>query len=263
MTVWAVSMMRDEVDVAVRTLAHLVDEGVDGIVVADNRSTDGTFEALAEFAATAPIPVIVQRDEDPAYYQSAKMTALATLAGTEHGADWIVPFDADELWLAPDRLGPWLAGLPGHVDVVPARLYNHFATALDLAGPNPFETMIYRQAEPAPLPKVAFRWKPASVVHQGNHGVDGTTSSVDADVTIRHFPYRTFEQFARKARNGAAAYAATDLPTSAGAHWRQYGEILERHGEQALRDVWERWYWFLSPVDGGLVHDPAPWHRWT
>ena len=41
------------------------------------------------------------------------------------------------------------------------------------------------------------------------------------------------EQFVSKVRNGAAAYAATDLPPEAGAHWRQYGDP-EAQGEAGI-----------------------------
>lgn len=55
--VWAVGMMRDEADVAADVIAHLIDEGVNGIIVADNNSTDGTREILAQVAKDAPIHV--------------------------------------------------------------------------------------------------------------------------------------------------------------------------------------------------------------
>jgi hypothetical protein len=124
--------------------------------------------------------------------------------------------------------------------------------------------MQWRDPKPGALPKVAFRWQPGVVVHQGNHGVDTTYARVNVPdlLEVRHFPYRTAQQFVAKARQGAAAYAATDLPESAGAHWRLYGQVLAEHGEEALADHYRRHFWHLIPVDSGLIHDPAPYRRW-
>lgn len=264
MSVWAVLMVKDEADVIAGTLAHLASEGVDGFVVADNLSTDGTAGLISDFAAGFDGPVVVLDDPDPAYRQSEKMTALAQLAH-DKGAEWVVPVDADEVWTAPDPLAETLRSQPAAVEAVGAAIWNHFPTAVDLDDPDPFRAIVWRQASRAPLDKVAVRWAPGTVIDQGNHTASRDGCRVPADgagVNIRHFPYRSWEQFRRKVVNGAAAYRATDLPESMGAHWRQYGEILERHGDDALREVFETWFWFLSPLDAGMVRDPAPYLRW-
>lgn len=260
MTCFGVSMVRDEADVIAGTLTHLADE-VDFLLVADNGSTDGTREILAELEDSLPLKVV--DDPEVGYYQSPKMSALAeTAAGM--GATWIVPFDADELWVwRGGRIRDELAGC--RMGIVNARLYNHFPSSVDPVDPDPFRSIIWRQADPAPLPKVAFRWEPGAVIHQGNHAVTLPTRSkvYEGGLEIRHFPYRSAEQFVRKARNGAAAYKATDLPENVGAHWRSYGDILERHGEDVLIDaVFRRWFWAVSPVDMGWIPDPAPAYRW-
>ncbi len=271
--VWGVSMMRDEADVAYHTVRHLAGEGLDGIIVADNLSGDATRAELerarTDLANGTPweraCELIIVEDDEPGYYQSAKMTALAATAAKEHGAKWIVPFDADELWYTRgDRLGIVLGALGSYVAGVQALLYNHFPSSIDPPGVNPFETIQWRQRVAGALPKVAFRWTPDIVILQGNHAIAGASGMISrGSVELRHFPYRTFDQFCHKAQMGAAAYAATDLPASEGAHWREYGAILERHGVSALREVYERWFWFLAPVEGGLVLDPAPFCRWA
>lgn len=192
------------------------------------------------------------------------MSALAADAA-QRGASWIVPFDADELWFAhSDRLVDALTALPLNVSTVEAGLYNHFPTALDTDDPSPFRSIVYRQANAGALPKVAFRWQYGAVIGQGNHSVTLPTEGVrvGGDVEIRHFPYRSAEHFRRKAINGLQAYRATDLPEHEGAHWRQYGEILERHGADALDEVFRTWFWFLAPCNAGMVLDPAPFCRW-
>lgn len=272
MTVWGIAMMRDEVDVAYHTLMHMAEEGLDGILVADNLSVDGTRLELERAAAdlAGSCEVIIDVDAEPGYYQSVKMTNLARRAAAA-GAEWIVPFDADELWFARDRVGWVLEHLPGEVMVATAALFHHFATRIDPPGDNPFLTMAWHQPAAAPLHKVAFRWREGCWIRQGNHGVvyedglaeGGLAARAAPALTIRHFPYRTFEQFRNKAEKGAAAYAATTLPESEGAHWRQYGAILANLGDDGLREVWDTWYHHLAPVQAGLVHDPAPFRRWS
>lgn len=258
MSTWGVSMVRNEADVIEGTLRHLADE-VDHLLVADNASTDGTRDILDRLAGELPLTVV--DDPDPAYRQSQKMTALAEKAAAD-GAQWIVPFDADELWISRDgRIRDVLPDLG--CSIAEASLYNHLCTAIDPPGDDPFRTIQWRQRDPGALPKVAFRWRPGAVIHQGNHGVTLTGGFAVPVLEVRHFPYRSARQFAAKAVQGAAAYAAApELPQDMGAHWRAYGRIAELHGVEALQDVFRAHFWHLSPTDAGMVHDPAPYLRW-
>lgn len=252
-------MVKDEADVIAGTVRHMAGE-VDHLIVADNGSTDGTRDILADLAAGLALTVL--DDPDPAYYQSRKMSALADLAA-EQGAEWVVPFDADELWYGTDRISAVLAGGAPEWGFVEAKLYNHFPTAIDPDERDPFRQIIWRQQQPGALPKIAVRWEPGAVIHQGNHGVTLPSGRPGWPLLeLRHFPYRSVEQFVRKARNGAAAYSHTNLPQQEGAHWRAYGEILDRFGEDGLAEVFRGHFWFFSPTDSGLIHDPAPYLRW-
>lgn len=253
MSVAAISMVRDEADIVATTVAHMLTQ-VDHVIVADNGSIDGTRDLLAD------LDVEVIDDPEQGYYQSRKMTALAARARAA-GHEWVVPFDADELWYSPfGRLADVLGTIGPQWLAAPALLYDHVPSGIDPDDPDPVRRIEWRRIEPAALPKVAARLRDDLVIEQGNHAAtfDGGTTSFSGQLVVRHFPYRSAEQFIRKARNGAQAYAATDLPWSAGQHWREYGQLLEAHGPEALKDVFRTWFWSPNPrADQTLLRDPA------
>jgi glycosyltransferase involved in cell wall biosynthesis len=256
----AISMVKNEGDVIEGVVRHTLGE-VDELIIADNMSTDNTRDILSRLAETLPIEIV--DDPEPGYYQSRKMTYLANLAG-ERGADWIIPFDADELWYSKyGRIADALALTSGNI--APATMWNHFCTAVDPPGNDPFKTMEWRRKEPGQLPKVAFRWRPGSIIHQGNHGVTipGPVEMATNVLEIRHFPYRSAEHFVGKSIRGAAAYKlAPDLPKDMGLHWRSYGTVVERYGPQALEGWFRDHFWYLLPSELGMTRDPAPYRRW-
>lgn len=254
-----ISLVKDEHDVIVSTMTHLAAH-VDHIIVSDNGSTDGTREILAELARSLPLTVL--DDPDLAYYQSAKTSALADLAVAEHGAEWVIPVDADEAPICSHgRIGDALGELPPMVNVASAFLFNHLATALDDPDENdPFKRMVWRQPHAVPLRKVAVRWMLGGVIHQGNHGVSLPVPAVSVSglVETRHFPVRSVGQFISKVTNGGAAYAATDLPESEGAHWRGWHAIYESGGPEALAEIVRGHWLYEDPEAAGLVCDPVP-----
>lgn len=273
MTTVGISMVRDEDDIIGFTLTHMLYQ-VDHVVIADNLSRDATREVLERVARFYPGRVTIVDDYDPAHVQSAKMTALAERAHLDHGADWIVPFDADEFWYSAfGRIGDILDAVDGDQWLtVHADLYDHVTTDVDDPDDeNPLTRIRWRKVIANPLPKVACRWRDDMVIGEGNHGAtyNGGATKHQARLVIRHYPCRSAEQFVRKVRNGSAALrAAGDSVTAdTGAHWRQWGNILEAHGEQAVVDIYRTWYHRRAPhtrpvVQGEilpeLIDDPAP-----
>lgn len=244
----AVTMVRDELDVLPSTLANMVEQ-VDLVVVADNGSTDGTRQFLRSMASDR---LVVLDDPDPRYLQSEKMTRLAHLAGSR-GASWVVPFDADEWWYSPfGRIADVLEPIADQWLTVRAPVFDHVATAQDPDVADPVARMGWRRTEANPLPKVAARIRPDLVIEQGNHGArfDGGATVFDPVLVVRHFPYRSVDQLVRKVRNGAAAYRAAgdELPPTFGAHWRQWGDLLDAQGEPAIAELFRTWYWRADPT---------------
>lgn len=241
MTVVAVTMVRDEADIIEATLRHTATQ-VDHIICADNLSTDGTSDILARLADELPLTVVA--DADPAYRQADKMTRLA-LDAMNMGADWVLPFDADEFWTGTDgrTVADELEAIDPHIDTVYAAGFDHIA--VDDTG----DLSPWRRPDPQPLPKVAFRPSADRRLAMGNHDVTGGSVRAAEALTYRHFQYRSLDQMARKVRDGAHAYTLTDLPETFGAHWREAA---------ALDDDGLAGRWAALNGEAGLVFDPPP-----
>ena len=260
-------MVKDEGDIIYHTLLHLASEELDGVIIADNLSTDNTLAEIKRaqgYLAESGFQVIILEDNEVGYYQSRKITNMANLAHNEFGADWIIPFDADEIWYYPkSTIADFINGVSDFVTVLSADLYNHYGTALDNISDNPFASIGWRKREKGSFPKVAFRWEDGVVVDQGNHGVLHRNYFALNGLEIRHFPYRSEAQIITKAVNGYNAYRVTDLPESAGNHWRQYGKLIAQYGEaEFIKSVYKNFFWFYSPINNEMIFDPAPFRKW-
>lgn len=258
MQLWAVTMVKDELDVIEHTLCHLASEGVHGIIVADNLSEDGTWPYIKSLNIGCELHCT--QDFEVSFYQGRKVTNLARQAFAG-GADWVIPFDADEIWYSTKGTlyDAVLEVQQQHnANLAYAKLYNYHPTSKDEQREwNPFLRITHRNPIPAELRKVIVRRGHVEIA-QGNHDAIGPAPFIRATSTIEvaHFPWRSWPQFKRKVVNGYAGYKATDLPEDSGAHWRGYGRILEEHGEEVLRkEVYERW--FFDP-EATVQQWPAP-----
>jgi glycosyltransferase involved in cell wall biosynthesis len=240
----AIAMVKDEADIIGYTIDHLLEEGVDRIIVADNLSTDETRSILHGYA-----DVHIIDDDVFGYYQSRKMTALARMAYAA-GADWVLPFDADELILPPkpERLAGWFAACPADVGIVAIQGLDYLPRRDDDQDePNPFRRLRYRRDRPQTLAKVAFRAHPDALLDMGNHDVRNVPGRRIGGLMLRHCQYRSLEQMTRKLRNGAAVYADTDIHEHHGTHWR-VGSTLT---DDDFAAQWER-----------LLDEPGLWAPW-
>lgn len=250
-------LVRDEVDIIGATVRHLC-ANCDHVIVADNRSNDGTRDVLNALIQEG-LSLEVRDDDEVAYYQSRKMTELAADAFND-GYVWAIPCDADEVWYATDGrpIRDYLAGVARDLMFIEAPMYHHLPTEEDVKHErNPLLRIGHRQREHGQMGKVLCRLRPGLEIAMGNHGAwapgPGLTSK--GGVVIRHFPWRTPNQFKKKIRNGVEAYAATDLPASVGEHWRQW----EDKPDEAIEAWFWEWGYSARPrQDTTLILDPAP-----
>ena len=259
-SVWAVSVVRNEVDIIDRVVRHMLDQGVDGVLVADNGSRDGTLAALRALER-AERRVHVALDPREGHYQAARIGQLSR-AAQRAGADWIVPFDADEFWFAPGTtLAAWLRAC--RCPVVGAELHNVFPQRDDVPSDvGGFPTRL--DLTPARMTKVAFRAHRLAHTCHGNHAVS-RSGKTSLGLYIAHVPWRTPQQFTRKVREGASAVIRTRASKSQSYHWKALSQL----SDDRLRASWEdlldgrpikRSCW--TPVGPFRTVDVLAWETW-
>ncbi len=260
-SVWAVTMMHNEQDVVEHVLTHLFEQGVDAMIVADNMSDDATPAILATLAERHPLHVV--RDTWQAHAQGTKMTLLTQLA-RRCGADWVVPFDADELWFAS---GTSVADFlrTTDADVVTADLHNVFpGVDDDDEEPDAFLRLTQFDTSASPVGKIAFRPRRLYKLWEGNLDVN-MGGSRSAGLHIAHYPFRSFEQMAGKLRHGRRAMELTRFSSETGSHWRIAGawsdeELHDAYRRLQLGERIEHLSW--TPI-GPMEHlHPGRWRTW-
>lgn len=261
-----ITMVKDEIDIFPHTLENMLWQ-CDNVIVWDDNSTDGTTGYLVgqELIHGGKLRLWAKNGDKPGYYQSERMTKMAR-AAYAMGAEWVVPFDADEYWISacPDykSIKDVLQAHQHDYGIVRAQIFDHMAT--DFNAELILERLMWYRVEPLAFPKVAARATVDVVIEQGNHwarhGVPANPTP-DHRLIVHHYPYRSPEQMIKKVRNGAAAYALTDLPETAGAHWRNWGLLTD----EQITELFYKWYYRPNPrlknyiIDGERQPNMSSW----
>lgn len=230
--IWAVGLARNEQDVVGHAVEHLLAQEVDHVLVLDNRSDDQTRQVLLDVARRHPGRVHLGRDEEQVYYQVEKMSRLVRRAFWA-GADWVVPFDADEFWFAEHgTLGGYLRG--SSADLLHADLHHMTPVRADPADLVASEFLL--DASPSLPGKIALRSHPLATMVIGNHDAVRVGERAGG-LRIAHALYRGPDQVARKFRQGASATAALRTgDDEIGTHW----EVGSQMSDAEIGAVWER-----------------------
>lgn len=251
--VCAITIARDEADIIEYTIRHLFAEGIDQVIVGLHQSDDPTRRLVGRMSME--MPLLARFFPDPHFRQAEMMTQLANAAHSL-GADWIVPFDADELHCSvggvfADRLRD------SSDEALGLRMTNYVAAGLDdPSDPNPFTREQWTRPAWNPLNKVVFRWQPGIAIAPGSHSVSVAGRRVPEglawDLFIGHFQNRSPEQFIRKIRNEVKGYAGLSKDIG---YWHNFGHLSDAE----ITQWWQREYYVSNPQAAGLIHDPAPY----
>ncbi|MBA2294009.1 MAG: glycosyltransferase family 2 protein [Actinobacteria bacterium] len=248
-------VVNDEVDLIETWLRYHFAAGVELVIATDHRSVDGTTDVLRAYEREGR--VVLLREEGEVFRQAEWVTRMSRLAATSHGADWVVPSDADEFWWPrPGGFAEILAAVPSRFGVVRG-LMRHFVLR---PGPQPFfERMTHRARPTVDLAspyhaqvKIVHRGVPDASVSVGNHDAEGAGLRVLREwfpFEVLHYPLRDARQlrakFARRATSpdGRHIVRALDLLESG------RGDVLLAEASTADDELEQR------VADGTLVRD--------
>jgi glycosyltransferase involved in cell wall biosynthesis len=232
--IWAISLVKNEIDVIESSIRHGFNQGIDVMLIADNGSTDGTRELLHQLSKALPIIVV----DDPifAHEQDVKMTILAKCA-RKFGAKWIIPFDADEFWFAKDSsLGDHLRNERKAV-VIYGEVFNAFPISHESMRTNSSMAM----SDTVVMRKVAFKAHRFASLCMGNHEVyRGVPRS--QGIYVLHLPWRSTAQMGRKLSQGKATTFASSNRNWAGGHWVRFGDSAPGENEESWNSLinWQK-----------------------
>jgi len=244
--VFVVMMVKDEIDIIGYNIEYLQTQDIDYFYIANNLSTDGTKELLFELSKKYGNMTIFD-DNRFAYYQSDKMNNWCNNC-FKMGADIVIPIDADEIWYSKDStktLGRTLKETDA--DIFVANSTDYIPTINDPKNSNPILSMTHRKKNSDSFSAVAFKKYPGFYLEMGNHNVINHKGVRVQDlIGIRHYQYRSFDQFSRKVKNGKKVYDDTTLPTFIGSHWRKLGKMTED----------EKIIWWNNYISQEVEYDP-------
>jgi predicted O-methyltransferase YrrM len=229
MNLIGIVMVRNEADIVRLSLLHHLSQGLDRVLVIDNGSTDGTAEILARVSQDDPR---VQWRSDPGpYMQSVALTELAREA-FRLGADWVVPFDADEFWWV--KLGNLRTKLESTTAGALRAPVINFVQHRDQYLPTEVGLLTMTRRPPRPVDanqawvesgqvgfielrypaKWIFRPTAETVVEAGNHAVSAVAGmwAESSGLACLHAPLRSRACLERKAEYGVRALQSGSPP---------------------------------------------------
>ena len=246
-------MARNEADVIEAFVRHNLSV-LDGLAVVDHGSLDGTGDILASLQAEG-LPLHVERDDRPEYFQSEQMTALVRQTLDRERADFVFALDADEFLKCPSRptLDRALAEVPPGTHAV-AHWQTYVPDILD--DDATFGRQHLRQrlrTERRTLYKVivgrSFVERTTDVVVMGNHLVSDPAQAEPPPharlragvVALAHCPVRSRRQLESKIIIGYLAHLASGpARRDLAFHWRRLYQELRDGGElnpERLREI--------------------------
>lgn len=190
-------LVRDEDDILNDNIEFHIKNGIDLFIVTNHASTDNTRKLLS---SNKYIHTIIDTN-DSVYRQPEWTTAMVKIA-YELKAEWIIPLDADELWLNISMLN----SIDNKYDkVLYGTMLKHYP--YEVTTNNIFSRYPYYKQVPT-RGKLAFRPSLYVKTCLGNHKVKGLPLKCykDDKFIIHHFPERSLEHFKKKCKNAESLF---------------------------------------------------------
>lgn len=221
MKIVIISTIRNESDILESFVRYHL-RFVDRIMLIDHRSTDSSPSILRSLQSEG-LSLDVEQESNLDHQQGRILTRLMRRAATEHGADWIIPLDADEFLTVASRgsVRETLERFPANKIIkIPWRTYIPLPTD-DAREQNVLMRITqYRRFERHNLRKVliprSMAFKQRGFIANGNHGYVRMRFSKEKDfnyirsddLVLAHYPVRSSEQIIAKTFAGWLACLA-------------------------------------------------------
>jgi glycosyltransferase involved in cell wall biosynthesis len=275
MTIIGVVCVKNEEDIIEAFVRHNLFY-LQKLIVLNHGSTDKTSAILSRLVAEG-LHLVVEDDPSLGKFQGEKMTRLMQRAVNEHGADWVLLLDGDELIRCPsDRLS--LPENPTGFLKVAARTYQ-VRQSDDSSVINPAERIHHRlDSEPleatgtleqrryllkAIVPR-ALAATPGACVVQGNHYIlianQEPANALWSGFDYAHFSLRTVGHYASKIAIGTLQHAYhSSARANIDSFYLAHLEELKTDFEGFSRRFYERIPSYLELVPNFtpvVIHDP-------
>lgn len=265
---------KDEIDIIEKHLLFHHHMGVDGYIVTDNNSTDGTRELLEKYKEKGIVLDIID-EPCPTHMHGVWVHRMVELAIKKHHADWVINSDADEFWYANSEDLKYDIAKCGKANILnlyfrnfvpPADDVDYFQTSLFCNRLLPeyeskalgIDNELY--VDTKPYPKVIHQTKGYIRILDGNHGVRiKNPDSVDpGNIRLYHYYIRNFKHFESKVIKGYAS-VKNHPQKGIGTEWRRWYEQFYAKGK--LYEAYELKFGFkkmpLLKEIGCVVNDPS------
>lgn len=230
-------LVKNEEAMLERNLHFHKQMGVDGFIVTDNNSSDGTMRILEKYKQKGWILEIIE-EQATGYEQKRWVDRMVEKAKCDYKADWVINADADEFWYA--RSGnlknelsktrsnvvrcPWQNMFPE--DGIPFWQWKHHV--VPVPDYTPYDLSPYAIYERRNK-KVAHRADGYIQISMGNHKVAMFPRRTvwSKDIVIYHFTIRGRQQFIDKMVQGGRELEKHE-GKHGGRHWRYFYELYKQ-----------------------------------
>jgi hypothetical protein len=226
MKIHGMCMVKDEADVIEEALRSAA-EWCDHIYVYDNGSTDGTWEVVQRLASEIAA-IVPWKSEDVPFTDGLRAGIFDRFRAGSRQGDWWVRLDADELYIDDPRV--FLAKVPERYRVVWTASFSYYFTDADA---DAFALDPARYADEVPVEqKIRYyvnHWsEPRFFRHRDNIEWTGeggfpdfvaTSAGYPVRIWLKHFPYRSPQQIAKRLAARTDAVARGEFGHEAVADW--------------------------------------------
>lgn len=228
-------LVKDEADIIESNLLFHKQMGVDGFIVTDNGSTDGTLDIIEKYSRMGWIKEVI-KESSVGYEQKQWVDRMIWRAKTVYYADWVVNADADEFWYVPS--GGFKTVLSKtSANVLLCEMRNMYPeenvpfwewrrAVRVVEHPENYNLSQYSLFEHLNN-KVIHRTDGYLQISMGNHKVCMFPYfACNADIRVYHYCNRGFDYFMRKMINGGEQLEQ-HKGRHGGRHWRYFYRLYQ------------------------------------